>query len=52
MWTRLTVRMTPQDGGQPLERAGHTLTVLKRVGSKWLLARDANLLVPVNRPNV
>src|SRR6185369_853511 len=43
MWTKLSVIMTPS-GGQPMERAGHTLTVLKRVNGRWLVARDANLL--------
>ncbi len=46
MWTKLSVSITPL-GGQTTERAGHTLTVLKRVNGKWLLARDANLLAPV-----
>jgi ketosteroid isomerase-like protein len=36
-------------GGQPMERAGHTLSVLKRVDGRWLLARDANLLTVVPR---
>jgi len=49
MWTKLSVVITPPDGGQSMERAGHTLTVLKRVNGKWLLARDANLLAPVER---
>jgi uncharacterized protein (TIGR02246 family) len=48
MWTKLSVSITPP-GGQTMERAGHTLTVLKRVNGKWLLARDANLLAPVQR---
>jgi uncharacterized protein (TIGR02246 family) len=48
MWTKLSVVVTPP-GGQPTERAGHTLTVLKRVNGRWLLARDANLLTPVPR---
>ncbi len=48
MWTRLSVVMTPP-GGEPMERAGHTLTVLRRVDGRWLLARDANLLAPVER---
>jgi uncharacterized protein (TIGR02246 family) len=48
MWTKLSMVMTPP-GGQPIERAGHTLSVLKRVDGRWLLARDANLLVPVPR---
>jgi uncharacterized protein (TIGR02246 family) len=48
MWTKLSMVMTPP-GGQPMERAGHTLSVLKRVDGKWLLARDANLLTFVPR---
>lgn len=51
MWARLSVIVTPPDRGRPMERAGHTLTVLKRVAGRWLLARDANLLTPVQRPN-
>jgi hypothetical protein len=46
MWTKLSVVVTPPDG-QRMERAGHTLTVLRRVRGKWLVARDANLLTPV-----
>jgi uncharacterized protein (TIGR02246 family) len=49
MWTRLTVVATPADGSPSMERAGHTLTVLKKEQGKWLLARDANLLAPVQR---
>ena len=48
MWTKLSVVMTPP-GGQPIERAGHTLTVLRRVNGGWLVARDANLLTVVPR---
>jgi uncharacterized protein (TIGR02246 family) len=50
MWTKLTVVLTPPGGAQPLKRAGHTLTILKRQSGKWVIARDANMLVPV--PNV
>ena len=50
MRTRLTVVVTPTDGAQSITRAGDTLTVLKKQGGKWVLARDANLLVPVPRP--
>lgn len=46
LWTRLSVTVTPQ-GGVAMERAGHTLTVLKREQGRWRIARDANLLVPV-----
>ena len=52
LWTKLSVRVTPPGTSQAMERAGHTLTVLRRVGGRWLLARDANLLSPVQRPNV
>jgi uncharacterized protein (TIGR02246 family) len=48
MWTKLSMIITPP-GGQPMERAGHTLSVLKRVDGRWLLARDANLLTLVPR---
>jgi uncharacterized protein (TIGR02246 family) len=47
MWTRLSVVATPPDGAPPVERAGHTLTVLRREAGRWKLARDANLLAPV-----
>jgi len=49
MWTRLRVVATPADGSTPIERAGHTLTVFKKDGGRWRLARDANLLAPVAR---
>lgn len=45
MRSRLTVVVT--HGGKTSKRAGHTLSVLKKIGGKWLLARDANLLSPV-----
>ena len=47
IWTRLRVEMTPPDGAQPVKRAGHTLSVLRKAGGKWRLARDANMLAPV-----
>jgi uncharacterized protein (TIGR02246 family) len=46
IWTRLRVEMTPPDS-KPVKRAGHTLSVLRKSGGKWRLARDANLLAPV-----
>jgi uncharacterized protein (TIGR02246 family) len=49
LWSRLSVTVAPAGAAQPIERAGHTLTVLRRVNGKWLLARDANLLSPVLR---
>lgn len=46
LWQRLTVTVTPP-GGEPMKRAGHTLTILQKQNGKWVLARDANLLAPV-----
>ena len=48
MWTRLRVSMTPPGGSAPMVRAGHTLSVLRKQDGKWRLARDANMLAPVN----
>lgn len=48
--TTLEVRVLPlaDEGGKAMRRAGHTLSVLrKNSGGAWQLARDANLLVPV-----
>ena len=47
MWARLNVEMTPP-GGATVKRAGHTLSVLRKSGGRWRLARDANLLSPVS----
>jgi hypothetical protein len=51
MWTKLRVVVSPRDGSPPMERAGHTLTVIKKENGKWVLARDANLLSPVQKPS-
>jgi uncharacterized protein (TIGR02246 family) len=47
MWTRLSVVVTPPGGAQPITRAGHTLSILKKQNGKWVIARDANMLAPV-----
>ena len=49
MWTKLTVVVTPPGGAQSMTRAGHTLTILMKQNGKWVLARDANLLAPVQQ---
>jgi uncharacterized protein (TIGR02246 family) len=41
----LTVTVTPP-GGEPIVQSGTTLTILRKEGGRWLLARDANLLTP------
>ena len=47
MWSKLTVVGPPPGGGPSITRAGHTLSVLRKLNGKWVLARDANLLAPV-----
>jgi uncharacterized protein (TIGR02246 family) len=43
--TRLKVTVTSAHNATPMERSGHTLSILRRSeDGKWLLARDANLL--------
>jgi uncharacterized protein (TIGR02246 family) len=43
--TRLTVTVTSKHGKLPLQRTGHTLSVLRKGSDgNWLLTRDANML--------
>ena len=42
----IDLTMTPQDG-QPIKRAGYTLTILnRRPDGRWVITRDANLMPP------
>jgi uncharacterized protein (TIGR02246 family) len=46
-WTKLSVAMTPVEGGPANRRSGNTLTVWrKHTGGDWQIFRDANLLAP------
>lgn len=47
LWTRLNIEVTPP-GKQTVKRSGHTLSVLRKSGGQWRLARDANLLTTVS----
>lgn len=47
VWPKLYLSVTLPGAEQPIERAGHSLTVFRCFVDKWLLFRDANLLVPV-----
>lgn len=47
MWAKLTVSVTPSDGGATVTRSGHTLSILKKEYGKWVLARDANMLAQI-----
>ncbi|MES2317375.1 MAG: SgcJ/EcaC family oxidoreductase [Pseudomonadota bacterium] len=43
--TRLSVTITSKHGKLPLQRTGHTLSILRKGGDgKWQLTRDANML--------
>lgn len=46
MRTKLKVVVTSPTGDF-VTRAGSTLSILKKENGKWVIARDANLLVPV-----
>ena len=46
-WIRndIELTVTPPGGGEPMHRAGYTLSILQKCGDgKWRLARDANLV--------
>lgn len=47
MLTRLTVTSTQRGTDKASVRSGHTLSILRKQDGKWRLARDANLLAPV-----
>ena len=47
-WNHLTVIVTPHDGGAPVKRAGHVLSVLHKQDGRWVIARDANMLTVVS----
>lgn len=44
--SRLAVNMKPVGGGAPVFRAGHTLTIFRKIDGRWVIYRDANLLAP------
>ena len=47
--SHLTVTITPPGGGAlPIVRAGPVLSVFRKEQGRWLLARDANMLVVQN----
>jgi uncharacterized protein (TIGR02246 family) len=43
-WNRLTVTMTPLNGGSATRHSGYTLTVFRKMNDRWVLYRDANML--------
>ena len=48
--TRLSVTITSRHGKLPMQRTGHTLSILRKgTDGQWLLTRDANMLAPANQ---
>ena len=45
-WLKLAVTVTPA-GAAPMPLGGHTIGIYRREGGRWLLARDANLVMPL-----
>jgi len=44
-WRTMRVTATPAGGGEPMRRAGNTLSIFRREpDGRWVLTRDANLL--------
>jgi uncharacterized protein (TIGR02246 family) len=52
LWTWLSVSITFQDGRPAMARAGHGLSILRKENGRWRVARDANLLMPVDLAKV
>ena len=45
MCSELQVEITPPAATTSIIREGHTLTIFRKIGGRWLLSRDANMLV-------
>ena len=43
-WNRLTVVVSPRNGGASIKRAGDVLSLLQKQSGRWVIARDANML--------
>jgi uncharacterized protein (TIGR02246 family) len=49
-WTQLKVSTTTIAGGDTMVRTGSTLSIFRKdPNGSWVLARDANLLTPLNQ---
>lgn len=49
LWNKLTIVMTPRNGGPPVKRSGDTLSILQKQKDSWVIFRDANLLAVVEQ---
>jgi uncharacterized protein (TIGR02246 family) len=43
-WNRLTVVVTPRNGGARIKRSGDVLSLLQKQAGHWVIVRDANML--------
>jgi len=43
-WNRLTVVVSPRNGGVSIKRAGDVLSLLQKQSGRWVIVRDANML--------
>ena len=46
-WNRLTVVVTPRNGGASIKRTGDVLSLLQKQAARWVIVRDANMLSDV-----
>jgi uncharacterized protein (TIGR02246 family) len=50
--SRDSLSLTPRAGGKAMQMAGHRMTVYrKQPDGRWLLARDAHTLSPMEKPS-
>jgi len=43
-WNRLTVVVSPRNGGASIKRSGDVLSLLQKQSGRWVIVRDANML--------
>jgi len=44
-WNQLAVQITPRNGGAAMRRTGNVLSILNKQQGKWVITRDANMLM-------
>jgi uncharacterized protein (TIGR02246 family) len=49
--SHLRVTVTPKAGGNGVKTEGHVLSVFRKEGGRWKIARDANLMPQSGNPN-
>ena len=46
-WNKMSVTISPEDGGDSVVRAGNVLSILRKQAGAWQIFRDANMLTVV-----